>query len=239
MDECDVARANLELLRKNPYPGRGLVEGLTEDGKHLVQACWIMGRSPNSRNRVFGQDGCGRIFTEAADPKEMKDPSLIIYNAMRERAFHYVVSNGEQTDQILNAMLLKGPQTFRSQEWEYEPDAPHFTPRISATFWREHAEIAIARRFRSSAHCERSFYSLPLPRGIGYCVTTYEGDGNPLPSFRGEPYPLPLGYSIDGVARTLWEALNPDNRVAIAVKFIEHDSGQSMVQIINKYEKVA
>lgn len=230
-------------LRANSYPGRGFVIGLSQDGTHLIQAYWIMGRGENSRNRVFVTDKAGRVSTEAADPSKVKDPSLIIYDAMLETGGDYVVSNGRQTNDVLNASLMAESLENGLSGHIYEPDTPNFTPRITglcSTIPRVPiVEIAILRKSLWGDSCERAFYSYSeLGAGYGYCVTTYMGDGDPLPSFQGDPYLLPLKGSIDDVLELYWGTLNADNRVSLAVKFISLATGESEVRIINKYARV-
>lgn len=239
MEHEALAQTNLLALKQNPYPGRGLVVGLDSSFQYLIQAYWIMGRSKNSRNRIFVAESDGLLKTAPADPKSVEDPSLIIYTAMAEDFCNrYAVSNGHQT---LDALDPNGLSYL--ENWQYEPDAPHYTPRISAVIdfltWPACAEISILRKSPFTARCERSFFTLDLASsGRGYCITTYSGDGNPLPAFRGEPYLLPLKGNIDQVAQNLWESLNEKNRVSLAVKFIDRDSGVSKIKIINKYEAV-
>jgi hypothetical protein len=249
----NTAGYNFEALRGNPYPGRGIVVGLDETGKFLVQLYWIMGRSPNSRNRVFSHDGNGRVFTEAADPAKVEDPSLIIYNAMREVTHKgenhlSVVSNGAQTDAIIENSFCLKTDTLRAniKQWTYEPDAPNFTPRITtASMWMKYAtrevpffQISILRKSWWSKACDRHLYEIDgVGSGFGYCVTTYLRDGHPLPAFQGEPFPLPLRGDIRLIADEYWEALNPDNKVSLAVKFIPK-KGPSDVVIINKYARI-
>jgi IMP cyclohydrolase len=240
------ALKNLEALRANPYPGRGIVIGMDEKGENLIQVYWIMGRSANSRNRVFAKNDSGRVFTEAADPTKVKDPSLIIYNAMREdrNKIYYVVSNGDQTDTVMDKYATDrrslGTTLLRRQ---YEPDAPNFTPRITALLDRGCcciAQVSILRKSRSDDSCERiTFEYESFAPGFGFCVTTYLGDGDPLPSFRGEPYPVPLAGDAEEITRTYWDALDPENRVSLAVKTIHIKTGVSSVCLQNKYEKVA
>lgn len=241
------AAANLHRLRENPYPGRGIILGLNEAGESLIQVYWIMGRSENSRNRVF-EIGGGHVYTAPADPTKVKDPSLIIYNAMSEYREACVVSNGAQTDTVI--MRLSEPAPYRClytalEGIRYEPDAPNFTPRITAASgWLleppgEHfAEMSVLRKSPwndSGDHCLYEFGS--LGRGFGWGITTYMGDGDPLPSFRGEPFPVPLAGDIEDVADTYWAALNDDHKVSLVVKFIPKE-GNSLVTIRNKYSKV-
>lgn len=248
------AQANLFALGQNPYPGRGFVVGLDGAGENLVQVYWIMGRSENSRNRIFGHEGTGCLFTEAADPSKVKDPSLIIYNAMGEirsiGARYAVVSNGQQTDAVLDG-LCKSIGPHRSLlTYQYEPDAPNFTPRITAvSYWAETAsalyesgaEIVLLRKGHggNKQSCDRFLFTYgALEPGLGYCLTTYSGDGSPLPSFYGEPLLMPLEGGMEQLANTYWYSLNEENRVSLAVKFIPRE-GPSKVHIINKYSKVA
>jgi hypothetical protein len=245
------AKANFLRLSKNQYPGRIIIAGLDETGKNLVQGYAIMGRSENSRNRVFGRER-GRLFTEAADPSKVKDPSLIIYNAMcevRNNDITYaVVSNGSQTDAIVKG--YENDQSFHVSIRDpiiYEPDHPNFTPRISAScYWPRPphdsepvVEMSLLRKSPWSDKCDRHFYKINgFGPGFGYCLTTYSGDGSPLPSFQGEPYLLPLLGDVRSIADIFWEALNADNRVSLAVKFIPKTGPSEEIVIINKYSKI-
>lgn len=239
----DVANQNLEMLTQNPYPGRGIIIGMDEAGENLVQVYWIMGRSPNSRNRVFETDG-SRLWTEAADPSKVEDPRLIIYNAMLELRELFVVSNGDQTDTIYQALLAGGDFCHALNIRQYEPDAPNFTPRISGLASLRHgvptAELSVLKKSDLGDGCDRHFFHIEqFGMGYGHCVTTYMEDGDPLPPFEGQPYPLPLLGKIDAVARTTWNALNAENRVSLAAKFINIETAQTEVRVINQYEKIA
>jgi IMP cyclohydrolase len=231
------ASRNYANLAQNPYPGRGIVVGLSDTGQHLVQVYWIMGRSENSRNRVFSSTG-GRLFTQAADPSKIQDPKLIIYNAMDERDGSFVVSNGHQTDTVIQRAGDILENALR--EWEYEPDAPNYTPRITAVCGvrvsnRPFAEMSILRKSAFGKGCDRSYYFFDeLGQGFGFCITTYSGDGSPLPAFRGEPYLIPLHGDPFQIARGFWEALNRENRISLAVKFIDLGSRASAIEIVNK-----
>ena len=233
-----VAGDNWMALNRNPYPGRGIVMGMDCTGEYVVQIYWIMGRSANSRNRVFSVEG-GRVFTEPADPAKVNDPSLIIYTAMERVGFRYAVSNGSQTDKVAD----RGIDALR--KYHYEPDAPNFTPRITGVVeWLDGnipvLRFAILRKSKFGDGCDTLSYDYPcVGNGFGYCVTTYMGDGDPLPSFEGEPIPLPIVGNIGRVARNYWGILNAANRVSLAVKFIPLDGGQTEVRIINKYKKIA
>ncbi|MEK7509831.1 MAG: IMP cyclohydrolase [Patescibacteria group bacterium] len=232
------AMNNAIRLAANPYPGRGFVIGRTEDGTHVVQVYWLMGRSENSRSRRLVHDG-NVVRTEAVDPSKVTDPSLVIYNAMRTGLFEHVVSNGNQTDTICDG---NDPQSFvwAMRKHTFEPDAPHYTPRISGichTVNRPNpsAEISVISRSHDGS-CQRTLYFYEqLPVGFGYCVHTYAGDGNPLPSFLEAPYVLPLQDDIEMVSQSYWEKLNAENRVALVTKFINVTTGESKVHIINRF----
>jgi hypothetical protein len=243
MERKNQAQENLLKLKENPYPGRGIIVGMDETGKYLIQVYWIMGRSENSRNRVFvldDDDTNGTLRTAAADPAKVKDPSLIIYTAMSETLMKYAVSNGHQT---MDALSEKGlNESMKS--WQYEPDKPNFTPRITALVqprvWSpQTAEISILKKSQFSDLCQRNLYVVPISTpGLGYCITTYSGDGNPLPAFEGDPYLLPLPGDIYNVAQTIWDVLNEENRVSLAVKFIGIETRETFIEIINKYNAV-
>lgn len=243
-DPKRVAQQNLEdRVRSNPYPGRGIVIGLSEDAARLVQVYWIMGRSPNSRNRVF-QAEAGDVWTEAADPTKVEDPSLIIYNAMRELEGVCIVSNGDQTDTIHNAMRHGATFEQALATREHEPDAPNHTPRISGLIdMRSGLALAKLSVVKASAfgpeNSLRNYFHIDdFSPGLGHCVTTYVGDGDPLPPFEGEPFLLPLAAGGEAIADALWDALDDANKVSLAVKTIELDDiGESEVVLRNKYEK--
>lgn len=226
-------------LQHNAYPGRGLVLGRSPRGQ-WVQVYWIMGRSANSRNRVFVESQ-GRLQTQAAQPHQVEDPSLILYNAMEEGAGFFVVSNGKQTDEI--AQGLQQGKSFEESLFPqaHEPDAPHFTPRISACLdLRPQQEKAMLSCIKASPfnpeHSEhRFFHYQAIPPGYGYALTTYQGDGHPLPSFEGAPFLVPLAGTSTQIAETYWNALNEDNKISLAVKTIEPQTNASTCVLINKY----
>lgn len=237
----NLASSNFLALSQNPYPGRGIVAGLDETFRYLIQVYWIMGRSENSRNRVFkADDETGRLYTEAADASKMKDPSLIIYNAMREEVPYYVVSNGDQTDTVIGK-LNHGPFSFDHalNGRQYEPDKPNFTQRITAVSklskGRPFIAMSILRKSRFSDACDHFTYELDPGPGFGFCITTYSGDGSPLPSYSGDPLVMPLIGGMKEIAKIYWSALDESNRVSLAVKCIEIDNGRSDIHIINKY----
>jgi len=218
------AKNNLLALKQNPYPGRGIIVGMDETGKYLIQVYWIMGRSENSRNRVFVIEKNGVLKTSPFDPTKVKDPSLIIYTAMAQAHKHYAVSNGHQT---LDALSIQEGLDSSLEMWRYEPDSPNYTPRISALLelrisGPQIAELSLLKKSPFSDECDRYLYKLAISQpGLGYCITTYNGDGDPLPSFTGDPYLLPLAGGIEDIAQTFWDSLNKDNKVSLAVKFIE------------------
>ena len=236
--------ANLEtILRETSYPGRGIVMGRSADGSKAVTAYFIMGRSSNSRNRVFVTEGEG-IRTEAFDPSKMEDPSLIIYAPVRVLGNKTIVTNGDQTDTIYEGLdkQFTFEQSLRSRE--FEPDAPNYTPRISGVMHVENGIYNYALSILKSncgdpSSCLRYTFAYEKPAaGQGRFISTYMGDGNPLPSFEGEPKFLTVGEDftadIDVFANRIWDALNEDNKVSLFVRFIDIESGEYETRIINK-----
>lgn len=245
MDLQAEARANFRRhLQENRYPGRGLLIGLSEDGESWLQLYWIMGRSPNSRNRIFVADG-GELRTAAADPAKLEDPSLIIYAAMLELPALYLVSNGSQTRSIRDAIASGGTFEGALATHEREPDAPNYTPRISGMLDLRSSAPALALHSirANAADAARSdhtaFWVSPPPPGLGRCLTTYQGDGKPLPPFAGAPLWLPLDGSPSAVLTSYWGALDEDNRVSLALKVIPVASGESTITIRNRFTAVA
>jgi hypothetical protein len=239
-----LAGANLAALHANQYPGRGIVIGIDKTGEYLIQVYWLMGRSKNSRNRVL-RSLKGTLFTDRADNSWGGDRSLIIYNAMNEISLplgndFYVVSNGSQTDTVIDTLKNKGTFQDAMGKHKYEPDTPNFTPRITAICARGVEPVAIISILRKSPWgdaCNRIFYCYEeLGHGFGFCMHTYSGDGNPLPAFHGEPYVVPLPGDTKDIAHVFWDSLNEENRVALAVKSIHFTSGESSIYIINGRE---
>ncbi|MCR5222516.1 MAG: IMP cyclohydrolase [Lachnospiraceae bacterium] len=233
-------RKNIQTeLRNNAYPGRGIIIGKSEDGKYAVTAYFIMGRSENSRNRVFVEDGEG-IRTQAFDPSKMKDPSLIIYAPVRVLGNKTIVTNGDQTDTIYEGMdkQLTFEQSLRSRE--FEPDAPNYTPRISGIMHVENGTYNYAMSILKSdqgdpSSCNRFTFAYENPKaGEGRFIHTYMGDGNPLPSFEGEPELIGLSGNIDSFTEEIWNALNEDNKVSLFVRYIEIATGKYETRIVNK-----
>lgn len=228
-----------EELKSNSYPGRGIIIGKSPDGKSAVCAYFIMGRSENSRNRVFVKDADG-IRTQAFDPSKLTDPHLIIYAPVRVLGNKTIVTNGDQTDTIYE--LMDRQQTFEQalRMREFEDDAPNFTPRISGIIHKEGSGFNYAMSILKAAgnngeSCRRFTFSYTNPvAGEGHFIHTYMGDGSPLPSFEGEPKQISMTDSIDGFTDKLWDSLNPDNKVSLFVRYIDLASGKAEDRIINK-----
>lgn len=228
-------------LKNNPYPGRGLVIGRNDHLGNWIILYWIMGRSESSRNRRFVAEG-GTLRTEPIDREKVTDPSLIIYEAMLELPGMYIVSNGDQTRTIQEG-LQKGLSFSASlAEREREPDSPNFTPRISGLLsFKDNPSGTIRLSILKAnpvdpAYTDRYFYHPALPRpGFGFGLTTYAGDGNPLPSYMGDPLLLPLRGPSEEILETYWKALNAENRVALAIKEISADGSKSRIVIKNQY----
>ncbi len=228
-----------EELKNNDYPGRGIVIGKSADGRNAVCAYFIMGRSVNSRNRVFIEDGDG-IRTEAYDPSKLEDPHLIIYAPVRVLGNKTIVTNGDQTDTIYKLMnqQMTFEQSLRTRE--FEDDAPNYTPRISGIIKTEDGGFNYALSILKSANgnpdsCQRYTFSYMDPiAGEGRFIYTYMGDGEPLPSFEGEPKLVSVPDDIDEFAESLWNALNEDNKVSLFVRFIDLETGKTRSKIINK-----
>ena len=228
-----------EILKSNSYPGRGLVIGKSPCGKYAVTAYFIMGRSTNSRNRIFVEDGNG-IRTQAFDESKLEDPSLIIYAPVRVLGNKTIVTNGDQTDTIYEGMdkQMTFEQSLRSRC--YEPDAPNLTPRISGIMHVENGKynyalsILKSNNGREGAHNRYTFaYENPFA-GEGHFIHTYESDGNPLPSFEGEPTWVGISGSIDDFTNEVWNALNEDNKVSLFVRYINIETGEAESRIVNK-----
>lgn len=226
-------------LKQNAYPGRGIIIGKSEDQKKAVTAYFIMGRSTNSRNRIFVEDGEG-IRTQAFDPAKLEDPSLIIYAPVRVIGTRTIVTNGDQTDTIYDAMKSDKSMTKALKSRSFEPDEPNFTPRISGVMHIEDGhfdyEMSILKSDQGRPeNCLRYtyFYENPLP-GEGRFIHTYQSDGNPLPSFSGEPKAVSISGSIDEFTDMLWNSLNEENKVSLFVRFIDIETGRWESRIKNK-----
>ncbi len=226
-------------LKSNAYPGRGIVIGKSPDGTKAVAAYFIMGRSVNSRNRIFVEDGEG-IRTQAFDPSKLEDPSLIIYAPVRVLGNKTIVTNGDQTDTIYEGMdiQLTFEQSLRCRE--FEPDAPNYTPRISGIIHRENGSFNYAMSILKSnngnpAACNRYTFAYENPvAGEGHFIHTYMHDGNPLPSFEGEPKLVAVSDDIDAFTDMLWNSLNEENKVSLFVRYIDIATGTYETKIVNK-----
>ena len=226
-------------LESNGYPGRGIVIGRSADGKYAVTAYFIMGRSSNSRNRVFVKEGEG-IRTQAFDPSKLEDPSLIIYAPVRVLGCDTIVTNGDQTDTIYEGMEngMTFEQTLRCRE--FEPDGPNFTPRISGLMHVEGGAYDFSMSILKSNDgdpdcCNRYLFTYDnLKAGEGRFIHTYQHDGNPLPSFAGEPTKVDITGDVDTFTNMVWNALNEDNKVSLFVRFIDIATGKYETRIVNK-----
>lgn len=226
-------------LKSNTYPGRGIVIGRSVDGKQAVTAYFIMGRSTNSRNRVFVADGEG-IRTQAFDPAKLEDPSLVIYAPVRVLGNKTIVTNGDQTDTIYEGMdrQLTFEQSLRSRE--FEPDGPNYTPRISGIMHIEGGNYNYAMSILKSNNgdpstCIRNTFAYENPgAGEGRFIHTYMHDGNPLPSFQGEPKEVAIDRDIDAFTEMIWNSLNEDNKVSLFVRYIDIETGKYETRIVNK-----
>ncbi len=226
-------------LSENSYPGRGIIIGLSDDGKKAVTAYFIMGRSENSRNRVFVSEGEG-IRTQAFDPAKLSDPSLIIYAPVRVLGNSTIVTNGDQTDTVYDLMKegLTFEQSLRTRE--FEPDAPNYTPRISGIMNIADGKYDFAMSILKSddgdpSACNRFTYSYSNPKaGVGRFIHTYMEDGNPLPSYSGEPTVVSLEGSIDELTDEIWNSLNEENKVSLFVRYIDIATGKYETRIVNK-----
>ncbi|MCD7981282.1 MAG: IMP cyclohydrolase [Clostridiales bacterium] len=232
-------RSIAEQLKNNSYPGRGIILGKTPDGTKAVAAYFIMGRSLNSRNRVFVEDGDG-IRTQAFDPAKMEDPSLVIYAPVRVLGNKTIVTNGDQTDTIFELMdkQMTFEQSLRGRD--FEPDAPNYTPRISGVLHVENGAFSYALSILKSnngnpAACNRFTFAYSTPiAGEAHFIHTYMGDGDPLPSFEGEPEPVDVSDDIDAYTDLLWTSLNEENKVSLFVRYINIADGICETRIVNK-----
>ena len=219
----------LEHISSNSYPGRGIVLGRNHNSE-WVAVYWIMGRSPNSRNRIFKYKK-NILSTEAADPSKVKDTSLIMYNAMRGIGHNVIVSNGSQTDMIYDKLMLGSGFLASLENETYEPDEPNYTPRISGFIDKNRQRITLSIIKRNhTGDTDRCFYCYSnMPTGYGYCITTYKENGHPLLSFQGEPILLSLKGSAEEIANTYWNELDSNNRISL-MAYVDDD-----IKIINKY----
>lgn len=226
-----------QLLRQNPYPGRGIVLGVTPDGGQSVALYFIMGRSANSRNRVFVQEPDG-IRTQAWDSAKMEDPSLVIYHPVRQAGRGLIVTNGDQTDTILEYLERGQPweQALRSRQ--FEPDGPNWTPRISGLLSPDGSyKLSILKSAdEKGSACLRQFFDYPGQPGLGHFIHTYIQDGSPLPTFEGEPERVEVGQDMEAFARQVWDSLHEENKISLFVRYTDLKTQQSRQLIFNKYQ---
>ncbi len=227
-----------ERLEGNTYPGRGIVIGKTADGKKAATAYFIMGRSANSRNRVFTEKD-GAIFTEPFDASKVEDPSLIIYAALRNYENKLIVTNGDQTDTIWEG--LKAGKSFSEAltTREFEPDGPNFTPRISGMITFGDNDFTYEMSILKSADaegtaCNRYTFTYPSLSGLGHFIHTYVCDGNPIPTFQGEPERVAIDNDIDAFTTALWNALDENNKISLYVRYTDLATGECESRMLNK-----
>ena len=223
-----------KLLQQNTYPGRSIVLGKHKDGKHMVIAYFIMGRSVNSRNRIFVADGDG-LRTQAHDPAKLSDPSLVIYAPVRVLNGVQIVTNGDQTDTIYD--FMSQGKTFEEalRTRTFEPDPPIYTPRVSGIIENGNYKLSILKSADGNPSSVRRYffeYTDPIA-GQGHFIHTYRCDGNPVPSFEGEPEQVEIDGTLDGFTDTIWESLNEDNKVSLFTRFINLETGEFETRIVN------
>lgn len=223
-------------LQKNPYPGRGIILGRSSDNLSAVLAYFIMGRSANSRNRIFSKTEDG-IRTEAFDPSKMEDPSLIIYHPLRVIGDQTIITNGDQTDTVRDKIIAGESYIEALRTREFEPDKPNYTPRISGILQKDGSyALSILKSFDGDPSCcKRFFFEYDHPKAsVGHFIHTYKTDGNPLPSFEGEPETIHIDGDIQTFTNTLWDNLNEDNKVSLIVRYTSLSTGKPQDIIRNK-----
>lgn len=236
----DIYKINdiAELLKGNTYPGRGIVIGKTADGTKAATAYFIMGRSANSRNRIFTERD-GAVYTEPFDASKVEDPSLIIYAAIREYENNLIVTNGDQTDTVYEGLEKGLSFTTALEKREFEPDAPNLTPRISGMLTFEDGDFSYQMSILKSidpegSDCARYGFSYPSKAGLGHFIHTYVCDGNPIPTFQGEPERVEILDDIDAFTEKLWNALDADNKISLYVRYIDLETGDEDNRLVNK-----
>ena len=231
-----------ERLEGNRYPGRGIVIGKTPDGKKAAIAYFIMGRSANSRNRVFTEKN-GEIFTEPFDASKVEDPSLIIYAAVRSYENKLIVTNGNQTDTIYDGLAAGKSFSQALTIREFEPDAPNLTPRISGMLTFEGNDFTYEMSILKSGDaagtfCNRYTFSYGACAGLGHFIHTYVCDGNPIPTFQGEPERVAMDDDIDAFTTDLWNALDAENRISLYVRYTDLETGEAQSRMVNKNKEL-
>ena len=236
----DIYKINTieELLADNTYPGRGIIIGKTPDGTKAMTAYFIMGRSDNSRNRIFTEKN-GEVFTEPFDASKVQDPSLIIYAAVRQFENNLIVTNGNQTDTIYDGLKAGKCFTKALESREFEPDGPNFTPRISGMLTFTDGDFTYQMSILKSADaegsaCNRFTYKYAPKSGLGHFLHTYVCDGNPIPTFQGEPERIAVCDSIDEETDRLWKALNEQNKISLYVRYVDLKTGAVENRLVNK-----
>lgn len=228
-------------IHGNPYVGRGIVIGKTADGTRALFAYFIMGRSENSRNRVFVLDG-DTLVTRPFDASRVQDPSLIIYSAVRTAGNRIIVTNGDQTDTVYDGLIAGKSFADALSARSFEPDGPNWTPRISGLLTLADGDFSYQLSILKSADaagsaCARYTFSYPALPGVGHFLHTYLGDGNPIPTFCGEPERLAIPDSIDAFTADLWDNLDPDNKISLYVRTLDLQTGAADFRLINKHAK--
>lgn len=240
MATYDVANLG-ELLKNNEYPGRGIVIGKSEDGRSIAIAYFIMGRSANSRNRVFTEDG-DTVTIYPADSSKVEDPSLIIYSPIRKIGDNLIVTNGDQTDTIYD--FMRDGNTFEEalETREFEPDGPNWTPRISGVVTLDESESYKMSILKSQdadgTDCARYTFSYKLQNGLGHFIHTYKENGNPIPTFEGEPERVAIPNTAEELKQLIWNNLNEDNKISLYVRYIDVTGRSIENKMVNKFEKV-
>ena len=240
MATYDVANLG-ELLKNNEYPGRGIVIGKSEDGRSIAIAYFIMGRSANSRNRVFTEDG-DTVTIYPADSSKVEDPSLIIYSPIRKIGDNLIVTNGDQTDTIYD--FMRDGNTFEEalETREFEPDGPNWTPRISGIVTLDESESYKMSILKSQdtegTDCARYTFSYKLQNGLGHFIHTYKENGNPIPTFEGEPERVAIPNTAEELKQLIWNNLNEDNKISLYVRYIDVTGRSIENKMVNKFEKI-
>ena len=229
------------LLKNNEYPGRGIIIGKSEDGRSIAVAYFIMGRSANSRNRVFTEDG-DTVTIYPADSSKVEDPSLIIYNPIRKIGDNLIVTNGDQTDTIYN--FMKDGNTFEEalETREFEPDGPNWTPRISGVVTLDESESykmsILKSQDANGTDCARYTFSYKLQNGLGHFIHTYKENGNPIPTFEGEPERIAIPNTAEELKQLIWNNLNEENKISLYVRYIDVNGRSIENKLVNKFEKI-
>ncbi len=240
MATYDVANLG-ELMKNNEYPGRGIVIGKSEDGRSIAIAYFIMGRSANSRNRVFTEDG-DTVTIYPADSSKVEDPSLIIYSPIRKIGDNLIVTNGDQTDTIYD--FMRDGNTFEEalETREFEPDGPNWTPRISGVVTLDESESYKMSILKSQdadgTDCARYTFSYKLQNGLGHFIHTYKENGNPIPTFEGEPERVAIPNTAEELKQLIWNNLNEDNKISLYVRYIDVTGRSVENKLVNKFEKI-